>query len=102
MTLKANPNDSSCTAQCLNHPIEACGGPVDTSTLQPTALSLYDSAPPVPVTFSGWKYNGCVAHMSSVVNFTHVSTLTEVTVEGCLLACDGAGLAYKYAGLSGM
>jgi hypothetical protein len=108
---------------CPNPSSEACGGPLDEDTEEPSALSLYDVQPPMyivdfpnwfvishiplshpPLTPSSRKYSGCLEHFSTLnpLNFTHVATITELTVEGCLNACDHTGLSNTMAALSGM
>lgn len=81
---------------------EACGGPTTASSDNlPGALSLYDQQPPVPVSYNGWSYMGCLAHMSEVANLTHTSSVGTIGVESCLGACDERGQGYTVAGLSG-
>jgi len=57
--------------------------------------------PPVPVSYSGWKYKGCVAHTSEVGKFIHTATIGDLNVERCLIACDASPTDYTFAGLSG-
>jgi hypothetical protein len=100
-TLQPLANDVNCTFPCPSKSSEACGGPIDEATQEPSALSLYDSKPPAPITYPDWQYDGCVEHFSAVGNLTHVATRDRITVEGCLNACDQANLKYEFAGLSG-
>jgi len=57
--------------------------------------------PPVPVSYSGWEYKGCIAHTSEVGTFIHTATIGDLKVERCLAACDTSPTDYTFAGLSG-
>ncbi|KAH8591745.1 hypothetical protein B0O99DRAFT_265072 [Bisporella sp. PMI_857] len=100
-TLKPNADDSNCTVPCGIDGADACGGPLSLEMREPVSLSLYDSLPPVPISYPGWKYDGCVQHNSMVKNLTHLATIGELTVNRCLAVCDVSPVEYVFAGVSG-